>query len=60
MRYVLIVVGLLSVLLGYLMIVGPDPIAASRGPVLAQAGAIFLGVGLATVDIVKAIEAKRP
>jgi hypothetical protein len=61
MRYVLIVVGLLGVLLGYLMIVGPDPTSANRnGPVLVQAGAIFLAVGPATVDIVEAIKAKRP
>jgi hypothetical protein len=57
MRYLLIVVGLLGVLLG-LQAVQFDP-ATRVGPLLVQAGAIFLAVGLATVDIVTAIQARR-
>jgi hypothetical protein len=58
MRYLLIVVGILGVPLGFSMI-GSD--SASRyGPLYVQTGATFLAVGLATVDIVGAFKAKRP
>jgi membrane associated rhomboid family serine protease len=60
MRYLLIVVGLLGLVFGILgMAVGLDE-ALPRGEFFLQVGAVFLAVGLATVDIVQAIEAKRP
>jgi hypothetical protein len=52
MRYLLIVVGLFGLLFGF----GWHP----ANPVLTMVGAVFLAVGLATVDIVQAIKAKRP
>jgi hypothetical protein len=58
MRYLLIVVGLLGVLLGF-WIIGYGPTNASPpGSLLVQVGAVFLALGLATVDIVEAIKAK--
>jgi hypothetical protein len=54
MRYLLIVVGMFGLLLGF----APGP--ATPGWIFALVGAIFLAVGLATVDIVAAIKATRP
>ena len=60
MRYLLIVVGLLGLLFGILGIALGLHQALPRGEFFVQVGAVFLAVGLATVDIVEAIEAKRP
>jgi hypothetical protein len=57
MRYLLIIVGILGVLLGgYAITSGPT---VPSGEFLAQVGGVFLAVGLATVDIVETIKAKR-
>jgi hypothetical protein len=50
MRYLLIVVGLLAVLVGW---------TSRSASLFVEVGAVFLAVGLATVDIVQAIKAKR-
>ena len=60
MRYLLILVGLLSVLLGSGIIAAGPANASPPGSLFVEAGAVFLAVGLATVDIVEAIKAKRP
>jgi hypothetical protein len=52
MRYLLIVAGLFSLLMG----VG----FGHAIPAWIMVGAVFLAVGLATVDIVQAIKDKRP
>jgi hypothetical protein len=58
MRYLLIVVGLLGALLGF-WIIGYGPTNASPpGSLFVQVGAVFLAIGLSTVDIVEAIKAK--
>jgi uncharacterized membrane protein HdeD (DUF308 family) len=59
MRYLLIVVGLLGVLLGFWVIATGPTNASPPGSLFVQVGAVFLAVGLATVDIVEAIKAKR-
>ena len=59
MRYLLIVVGLLGVLLGFLAIASGPANARPSGELFVQVGAVFLAVGLATVDIVEEIKAKR-
>jgi hypothetical protein len=59
MRYLLIVVGLLCVLVGLWAFefapLGGGPFA----PLFVELGVILLAAGLATVDIVEAIKAKR-
>jgi hypothetical protein len=59
MRYLLIVVGLLGVLLGVWGVGYGNPNARPSGELFIQLGALCLVVGLATVDIVEAIKAKR-
>jgi hypothetical protein len=65
MRYLLIVVGLLGVLFGFgvlfsFVVIGAGPANAHPlGELFVQIGAVFLAAGLATVDIVEAIKAKR-
>jgi hypothetical protein len=60
MRYLLIVVGLLCVLLGFGLIATGPANASPPGSLFVEVGAVFLAVGLAAVDIVDAIKAKRP
>lgn len=60
MRYLLIVAGFLGVVLGVWAIGAGNPVARPSGEFFIQAGAIFLAVGLATVDIVEAIKNKHP
>jgi hypothetical protein len=59
MRYLLIVVGLLGVLLGFWIIAARPANASPPGSLFVEVGAVFLAVGSATVDIVEAIKAKR-
>ena len=59
MRYVLIVVGVLGVLLGVWGIANGNPNARPSGEFFVQLGALFLAIGLATVDIIETIKAKR-
>ena len=59
MRYLLIVVGLLGVLLGFWVIASGPANASPPGSLFVEVGAVFLAVGLATVDIVEEIRAKR-
>jgi hypothetical protein len=59
MRYLLIVVGLLGVLLGFVAVGYGPATARPSGELFVQVGAVFLAAGLATVDIVEAIKAKR-
>jgi len=59
MRYLLIVVGLFGVLLGFVAIGAGPANARPPGELFVQVGALFLAAGLATVDIVEAIKAKR-
>ena len=60
MRYLLIAVGLLAIVVGVLGIaLGMTP-QRPNGEFFVQLGALFLAIGLATVDIVQAIKAKRP
>jgi hypothetical protein len=58
MRYLLIVAGLFAVLWG--SSVAASDSASRAGPLLVQAGAIFLAAGLATVDVVLALRDRRP
>jgi hypothetical protein len=59
MRYLLITVGLLAILVGILGIaLGMTP-QRPGGEFFVQVGVVFLAVGLATVDVVQAIKAKR-
>jgi hypothetical protein len=60
MRYLLIVVGLFGVLLGFWAIAAGPANANPPGSLFVEVGAIFLAAGLATVDIVETIKAKRP
>ena len=60
MRYVMIVVGLLSVLLGSGIIAAGPANASPPGSLFVEVGAVFLAVGLATVDVVEAIKTKCP
>ena len=60
MRYLLIVVGLVGVLLGFWVIATGPANASPPGSLFVEVGAVFLAVGLATVDIVEAIKAKPP
>jgi hypothetical protein len=59
MRYLMLVVGLLGVGLGTWVIVAGNPLAKPSGEFFVQVGALFLAVGLATVDIVEAMNARR-
>jgi hypothetical protein len=65
MRYLLIVVGLLGVLFGFgvlfsFVVIGAGLARAHPlGELFVQIGAVFLAAGLATMDIVAAIKAKR-
>jgi hypothetical protein len=59
MRYLLIVVGMLGVLLGFWIIASGPANASPPGSLFVEVGAVFLAVGLAAVDIVEAIKATR-
>jgi hypothetical protein len=59
MRYLLIVVGLLGVLVGFWGIAAGRANARPAGEFFVQVGAVFLAAGLATVDVVEEIRAKR-
>jgi hypothetical protein len=59
MRYLLIFAGLLGGLFGVWVIGYGHANAGPLGSLFVQVGAIFLAVGLATVDIVEAIMAQR-
>jgi hypothetical protein len=58
MRYLLIVVGVVALLWG--SSVTRSDSASRSGPLFVQAGAMFLAVGLASVDIVQAIKSRHP
>jgi hypothetical protein len=59
MRYLLIVVGLPSIMLGALVIANGPANASPPGRLFVQVGAVFSAVGFATMDIVEVIKAKR-
>lgn len=59
MRYVLLILGLLFVIGGMIALGDRGANATPDRVLVAQAGIVFLAVGMATIDIVEAIRRKR-
>jgi len=60
MRYILIVLGVISLAVGFLMLANArHPEHITQATVAFQLGGMFLAVGLAAVDIVEAIKRNR-
>ena len=59
MRYILVVIGLIGTLFGiYVVSYGPSAAKVTGSPIL-QASVVTLAIGLATIDIVLAIQNRR-
>jgi hypothetical protein len=56
MRYVLMGLGFMGLVMGFLMLAKEN---TSYAALLAQLGGVFLAIGMATSDIVEAIKGSR-